>query len=77
MIETTSKVTSKGNGMSIHKKVETYTKDGRTNAQNLRKEDITKKYSESYQMNLMRLAILGNTEALAKLQDIEDFINEV
>ena len=65
-----SKVT-KGNRVS--KKVE-YVEPTREGSTAITKEAIVSKYSESYQLNEMRKAILSGDNT--KLQEIEDYIND-
>ena len=54
-----------------------YVEPTREGSTAIKKEANTAKYPESLQLNLLRKAILGDTEALAKLQEMEDYFNEV
>ena len=58
----------------LTKKVK-YAEAPREGAKATKKESIVSKFSESYQINVMRKAILGDAEALKELQVIEDYIN--
>lgn len=60
----------------FEKQVE-YKEPVRLNSKAKTKEAITSKYSESYQLNVMRKAILGDAESLIELQVIEDYINSL
>ena len=60
----------------FEKQVE-YREPVRLNSKAETKEAITSKYSESYQLNVTRRAILGDAEALIELQEIEDYINSL
>ena len=73
MIEYKEKAPRKG---VYQKPTEMYVDEPRLGDKAVKKEAIVSKYSESYQLNVMRKALLGDTEALATLQEIEDYINE-
>lgn len=58
-------------------KNEEYVEPVRTGATATKKEEIVSKYSESYQINIMRKAILGDASALEELQEIENYISSL
>ena len=55
----------------------TYMEPTREGSTAIKKEAITAKYPESLQLNLLRKAILGDAVSIAKLQEMENYINEV
>lgn len=54
-----------------------YKEPTRLNSTAETKEAIVSRYSESHQINVMRKAILGDTQALTELQEIEEYINSL
>lgn len=77
MLSTNIKETDNGNGIKRYNKEVVYSEPTRTNATATKKESIVAKYSESYQLNVMRKAILGDATAIADLQAIEDYISSL
>ena len=78
MLETKDKVIKKkrldGSYSTVHSKETIYKEPVRKNRTAEKKEEIVSKYPESLQLNLLRKAVLGDSEAIKALQDMENDI---